>query len=125
MTAFGPTLFFFFLHLLSSGRFTLWWRRSLVKNSREILKYDWPKVRLLSGGGLHYGQESISGELCTWMKKMTWLPMWQHFFEEGFSEGQVFGQPQSLKQEAWPPENSNLNKILSKHVLFSTFQGHY
>jgi hypothetical protein len=54
-------------------------------------------------------------------EKMTWLPMWQHFFEEEFSRG----QPQSLGQETWPPENSNLNKILSKYVLFSTFQGYF
>ena len=54
----------------------------------RILKFDWPRVTLLSDGGLHYGQESFGGELCTWMKKMTWLPMWQYFFE-GFSGGQV------------------------------------
>jgi hypothetical protein len=41
----------------------------LVKYSRGILKYDWLRVRLLSDGGLHYGQEYTGGELCTWMKK--------------------------------------------------------
>jgi hypothetical protein len=28
----------------------------------------WVRVRLLSDGGLHYGQESIGKELCIWMK---------------------------------------------------------
>ena len=41
----------------------------MVKNSRGILKFDWPRVTLLSGGGLHYAQETCGGELCTWMKK--------------------------------------------------------
>ena len=45
-------------------------------NSKGILKFHWLKVTLLFGGGLHYGQESFGGELCTWMKKMTWLPTW-------------------------------------------------
>jgi hypothetical protein len=35
---------------------------------RGILKFDWPRMTLLSGGGLHYGQEFFCGELCTWMK---------------------------------------------------------
>ena len=47
----------------------LWWRRPLAMNSRRIQKFDWPRVTLLSGGGLHYGQESFGGEICTWMKK--------------------------------------------------------
>jgi hypothetical protein len=55
-------------YLSPKGYFTLWWRRPPVKNSRGILKYDWLRVRLLSGGGLYYGQESTNGELCTWMK---------------------------------------------------------
>ena len=29
----------------------------------------------------------------------------------GSSEVKFLGQPQSLKQETWTPENSNLNKI--------------
>ena len=57
-------------------------------NSKGILKFHWLKVTLLFGGGLHYGQESFGGELCTWMKKMTWLPTWRHFFKGG---GGVFG----------------------------------
>jgi hypothetical protein len=58
-------------------------------------------------------------------EKMTWLPTWRHFLKRTSPEVKFLGQPQSLKQETWPPENSNLNKILSKHVLFSTFQGHF
>ena len=30
-----------------------------------ILKFNWPRATLLSCGGLHYGQESFGGELCT------------------------------------------------------------
>jgi hypothetical protein len=47
------------------------------------------------------------------------------FLTRSSLEVKFLGQPQSLGQETWPPENSNLNKILSKHVLFSTFQGHF
>jgi hypothetical protein len=61
-------------------------------------------------------------------EKMTWLPMWQvgnAFLKRSSPEVKFLGQPQSLGQETWLLENSNLNKILSKHVLFSTFQGHF
>ena len=37
-------------------------------NSRRIVKFDWPRATFLSGGGLHYGQESFGGEHCTLMK---------------------------------------------------------
>ena len=34
------------------------------------------------------------------------------FFEREFSGGQVLGNlDQSIGQETWPPENSNLNRI--------------
>ena len=29
--------------------------------SRKILKFDWPRVALLYGGGLHYSQVSFDG----------------------------------------------------------------
>ena len=45
-------------------------------NPREILKFDWSKVTPLSGGGLHYGEESFGGDHYTWMKKMTWMSTW-------------------------------------------------
>ena len=38
-------------------------------NSRGILKFDWPRATLLSGGSLHDSQESFGGEHCTWMEK--------------------------------------------------------
>ena len=72
-------------------------------NSKGILKFHWLKVTLLFGGGLHYGQESFGGELCTWMKKMTWLPTWRHFFKGGG----VFGS-----QVSWAtskPQTRNLD----------------
>ena len=54
------------------------------------MKFDWPRVTLLSDDDLHYGQsESFGRELCTWMKKVTWLPTWRHFLEGEFSRGQV------------------------------------
>ena len=37
-------------------------------NFRGILKFDWPRVTLLSGGGVHYNQESFGGEHYAWMK---------------------------------------------------------
>ena len=40
-----------------------------VMNFRGILKFDWPRITLLSSSGSYYGQESFGGELCTWMKK--------------------------------------------------------
>ena len=55
-------------HMTTKGRFTLRWRSPPVKNSRGILKIDWPRVTLFSSGGLHYGQGSFGGELWTWMK---------------------------------------------------------
>ena len=47
------------------GPLTLQWRSPVVMNSRGIMKFDWPRVTLLSGGSLHYGQESFGGELGT------------------------------------------------------------
>jgi hypothetical protein len=55
-------------------------------------------------------------------EKMTWLPTWRHFFEAEFLEVKFLRQPQSLGQETWPSENSSLNRILSKHVLFQYFK---
>ena len=39
--------------------------------SSGIMKFDWPRVTLLSGGDLPYGQESFGGEHYTRIKKMT------------------------------------------------------
>ena len=58
-------------------------------NSRGNLKFDWPRMTLLSGGGLHYGQESFGGGTLYMDEKMTRLPTWRHFFEGEFSQGQV------------------------------------
>jgi hypothetical protein len=69
--------------------------------SRGILKFDWSRVTLLSGGALHCGQEFFGGELLYVDDKMTWLPMWQHFLEGEFFGGQV----------SWPtskPQTRNL-----------------
>ena len=43
--------------------------KSTGHDSRGILEFDWPRATLLSGGGLHYGQESSRGEHCTLIKK--------------------------------------------------------
>ena len=58
-------------------------------NSRAIMKFDSPRVTLLSSGGLHYGQESFGGGLLYMDEKLTWLPTWRHFLEGEFSGGQV------------------------------------
>ena len=80
-------------------------------NSRGILKFDWPRVTLLSSGGLHYGQESFGGELCKWMKKSHGCQCGDTFLKGSSPEVKFLGQAQSLGQETWPPENSNLNEI--------------
>ena len=54
---------------------------SLVMNSIGILKFDWPRAVLLSGDGLHYGQESVGGDHCTWMKKWHGCQGGRHFVE--------------------------------------------
>ena len=73
----------------SKCRFTLWWRIPPVINSRGILKFDWMRLTLLSGGGER-------GET---------------FFKGSSPEVKFLGQPHSLGQETWPLENSNSNKI--------------
>ena len=58
-------------------------------NSRGILKFDWPRLTLLSGGGLHYGQESFGEELCTWMIKLHGCWRGDTSFKGEFSGGRV------------------------------------
>jgi len=95
----------------TEGRFTLRRRSSLEKNYRGILKFDWLRVTFLFSGGLHYGQESFGGELCTWMKKWHCYQCGDTFLKRSSLEVKFLGQPQTLGQENWPPENPNLNKI--------------
>ena len=64
-----PIVFRELRHFESKGRFTLCWRSPSVMNSRGILTFDWPRATILSGGGLHYGQESIDEEHWTWMEE--------------------------------------------------------
>ena len=52
-------------HDKTEDRLALRWRSPLVMNSRGILKFDWPRVTLLSDIGLHCGQESFGAEFCT------------------------------------------------------------
>ena len=77
------------------GRFTLRWRSPPVMNSRGLLKFDWPRATLLSGGDLHYGQESFGGEHC----KLHGCQGNGHFLEESSPEVKFLGQPQSLRGE--------------------------
>ena len=79
-------------------------------NSRENLKFDWLRVTFLSSGGLHYDQESFGGELCTWMKKWHGCECGDTFLIGSTLKVKFLGQPQSLGQETWPLEKSNLNK---------------
>ena len=74
-------------------------------NSRGILKFDWPKATLLSGGGLHYGQESFSGGHCTWMKKWHGNQRGGHFLEGEFSGGQVAVRQTWTKRNDYAPKN--------------------
>ena len=71
------------------GRFTLRWRSPPVINPRGILKVDWLRATLVSGGGLHYGQESFGREHCTWMKKWHGCQRRGHFSAGEFSGGRV------------------------------------
>ena len=72
------------------------------------MKFDWLRVTLLSGGGLHYSQESSDGELCTWMKKWHACQRGDTFLKGSSLEVKFLGQPQSLRQETWPPETLQL-----------------
>ena len=49
-------------------------------NSKGILNFDWPLTKLLSGGGLHYGQKSFGGETLYMDEKMIWMPMTRTLF---------------------------------------------
>jgi hypothetical protein len=69
-------------------------------------------MKVLSSRGLHYGQESIDGELSTWMKEWAGYQYGGTFLKRSSSEVKFLGQPQSLGQETWPPKNSNLSKTL-------------
>ena len=43
-------------------------------------------------------------------EKLACLPTWQHFSAKGNSlKVKFLGQPQTLGQETWPMENSNLS----------------
>jgi len=83
-------------------------------------------VTLLFGGGLHYGQEFFGEELCTWMKNSHGCQGGDTFFEGEFSGGQVSRQPQTLRQETWPPENPNFLKdfLLVFPLLRHTIPSH-
>ena len=86
------------------GHFTLKWRSPTVMNSRGISEFDWSWATLLSGGGLHCGQESFGGEHCTGMKKMSWMSMWWHFFWRGVLRRSGFlGNPKASykKLDLW------------------------
>ena len=86
----------------------------------------------MSGGGLHYGH-------VVWWRTL-YIHEWKNdmaanvasLFSKGSSpEVKFLGQPQSLGQETWPPENSNSNKIFifleksksldRKHAMFKTY----
>ena len=45
----------------------------------EMIQYDWLQYGFFTGRGLHYNQDFYGGELQAWIKKLTWLPTWQHF----------------------------------------------
>jgi hypothetical protein len=51
-----------------------------IKNSRGMEQYDWLRNGFFSSHGLQYGQDFSGEELQARRKKMTCLPMWQHFF---------------------------------------------
>ena len=68
-------------------------------NYRGVLKFDWPRVPVLSGSGLHYGQESFGGEHCTWMKNRHECRRGITFLKGNSAEVKFLGQPQSLGQE--------------------------
>ena len=52
------------------------------------MKFDWPRVTLLSGDGSYYNQESFDEELCTWMKNDMTANM-ATLFEREFFKGQI------------------------------------
>ena len=57
-------------------------------------------------------KDCSGGELQVWMKKMTWLVNMTTLFARNFSpEVKFLGQSQTLQQETWPLENSNLRQV--------------
>ena len=101
------------------GRFTLRWRSPPVMNSRGILKFEWPRATLLSGGGYTTSKRPLVENIvqCTWMKKWHGCQCGDTFLTGSSPEVKFLAQPQSLGQETWPPENSNLNKYF---IVFSS-----
>ena len=68
---------------------------------------------------LHYGQEVFGREHCTRWKNDMDANVATLFLKGSSLEVKFLGQPQSLRQETWPPENSNLNKIFYCLFIFS------
>ena len=92
----------------TKGHFTPRWRSPPVMNSRGTLKFDWPRVTLFSGGGLHYGQESFGRALCTWIKNWRDCQRGDIFLKGSPLEVKFLGQPQNLGQETWPLKKPQL-----------------
>ena len=82
----------------------------------NLISWEWHSF---PGGGLHYGQESFGGELCTWLKKWRGCQRGDNFLKGSSPEVKFLEQPQNPGEETWPPKNSNLNKLVIPISFYS------
>ena len=100
--------------LLSQGRFTLWWRSPLVLNYRGI-----SKIWLAESDTLVRWWFTLRPTIIWWRTLYMDAKVTTLFLRGGSQEVKLLGQPQSLGQETWPPENSDLNRIFYCLFIFS------
>ena len=91
-------------------------------NFKGSLKCDWPRVTLLSSGGLHYGQESFGGEHCQWMKKRHGCQRGDTFFKGSSLEVKLLGQPRLIvyKLQIYEQSNHIVNHTILRAIVIIT-----
>ena len=73
------------------------------------------------GGGLQLIQEFSSGELQACMKNDMDVNIMTRFARGVLRRSKFLGQPQTLEQEAWLPENSNSRRSVDCCCFFFSF----
>ena len=87
---------------------------TIMKNLRGMeQKYYWLRNGFFTRHGLHYGQDVSCGELQTRVQRWHGCQHKATLFAGGVSYNIMFlHQPQTLRQETWPPKNSNGRLLL-------------
>lgn len=82
---------------------------------RGMEQYDWLRSGFFTGQVYSVAKTSpVDNFKHEW--KMAWLlPTWKHFCWGSFRGVKVLGQPQTLGQEMWPSNYSNLRYYLESH----------